>query len=101
MAPTRGRNARLPAPDDWRGRNLRGRHGCRLRFTPFDTLMLEMEIMHKGGYSAMHAIQSATGTASDVIGCDGIGKLTPGRPPMCWWSMVIRWPISTCCVTRC
>ncbi|MBU3261610.1 amidohydrolase family protein [Roseovarius sp. PS-C2] len=49
------------------------------RFTPFDALMLELEIMNKGGYATLDAITAATGDAADVIGAEDIGKLRPGR----------------------
>lgn len=49
------------------------------RFTPFDTLLLELEIMHRGGYSALGAIHAATGAAADAIGAGDIGRLTPGK----------------------
>ncbi|WP_160381914.1 metal-dependent hydrolase family protein [Pseudooceanicola pacificus] len=49
------------------------------RFTPFDTLILELEIMAKGGHSGLAAIAAATGVAAEVIGADDIGTLAPGR----------------------
>jgi imidazolonepropionase-like amidohydrolase len=49
------------------------------RFTPFDGLPLELELMHRGGMSAMEAIVSATGFAAKVIGIDDkVGTLTKG-----------------------
>lgn len=49
------------------------------RFTPFDGLPLEMELMHRGGMSTMEAITAGTGFAAKVIGIDDkVGTLTKG-----------------------
>ncbi len=49
------------------------------RFTPFDGLPLEMEMMQQGGMSALDAITAGTGFAAKAIGIDDkVGTLTPG-----------------------
>jgi imidazolonepropionase-like amidohydrolase len=49
------------------------------RFTPFDGLPLEMEMMQQGGMSALEAITAGTGFAAKAIGIDDkVGTLTPG-----------------------
>jgi imidazolonepropionase-like amidohydrolase len=49
------------------------------RFTPFDGLPLELELMHRGGMPTMEAIVAATGFAAKVIGIDDkVGTLTKG-----------------------
>ena len=49
------------------------------RFTRFDDLPLEMQLMHAGGMPAMEAIVAATGRAADVIRiADRTGRLKPG-----------------------
>jgi imidazolonepropionase-like amidohydrolase len=49
------------------------------RFTPFEGLPLEMELMHRGGMSTMEAIVAGTGFAAKVIGIDDkVGTLTKG-----------------------
>ncbi len=49
------------------------------RFTPFDGLPLEIELMHEGGMSAMQAIVAATGGAARVLGIeDKLGTLASG-----------------------
>jgi imidazolonepropionase-like amidohydrolase len=49
------------------------------RFTPFDGLPLELELMHRGGMPTMEAIVSATGFAAKVIGIDNkVGTLSKG-----------------------
>ncbi|KRE01061.1 hypothetical protein ASE61_19100 [Bosea sp. Root670] len=49
------------------------------RFTRFDDLPLEMELMQEGGMTAMETIVSATGYAAKVIDIETqTGSLTPG-----------------------
>ncbi|MET0747129.1 MAG: amidohydrolase family protein, partial [Rhizobium sp.] len=49
------------------------------RFTPFDGLPLEMELMQRGGMSALDTITAATGLAANVIGIDDkVGSMKPG-----------------------
>jgi imidazolonepropionase-like amidohydrolase len=49
------------------------------RFTPFDSLPLEMELMVRGGMSTLDAITAATGFAAKVIGIDDkVGTLQAG-----------------------
>ncbi|TCR72665.1 amidohydrolase family protein [Rhizobium sp. BK376] len=49
------------------------------RFTPFEGLPLELELMHRGGMTTMEAIVSGTGFAAKVIGIDDkVGTLTKG-----------------------
>lgn len=49
------------------------------RSTPFDSLPLELEIMQRGGYSALEAITAATGRAADVVGlAERTGRLVQG-----------------------
>jgi imidazolonepropionase-like amidohydrolase len=49
------------------------------RFTPFDGLILELQMMRRGGATAMDAIVAATGRAAEVIGfADRIGRIAPG-----------------------
>lgn len=49
------------------------------RYTSFDSLPLEMEMMACGGYSTMQAIVAATGFAADVIGiAERTGRLAKG-----------------------
>jgi imidazolonepropionase-like amidohydrolase len=49
------------------------------RFTPFDGLPLEMELMHRGGMSTLEALTAGTGFAAKVIGIDQeVGTLTAG-----------------------
>lgn len=49
------------------------------RFTPFDGLPLEMELMQQGGMSSLEAISAGTGFAAKVIGIDDkVGTLSPG-----------------------
>lgn len=49
------------------------------RFTPFDGLPLEMEMMQQGGMSALEAITAGTGFAARSIGIDDtVGTLKPG-----------------------
>ena len=50
------------------------------RFTTFDCLPLELELMQQGGLTAMEAITSATSLAARVLGIEGkLGTLTPGK----------------------
>lgn len=49
------------------------------RFTPFDGLPLEMEMMQQGGMSTLEAITAGTGFAAKAIGIDDtVGTLTAG-----------------------
>lgn len=49
------------------------------RFTPFDGLTMELELMHRGGMSTMQALQAATGVAARVLGIDDrVGTLAAG-----------------------
>jgi imidazolonepropionase-like amidohydrolase len=49
------------------------------RFTAFEGLPLELELMQQGGFSAMEAIVAATGKAAEVIGiAEKVGTLKPG-----------------------
>jgi imidazolonepropionase-like amidohydrolase len=49
------------------------------RFTPFDGLPLELELMYRGGMPTMEALVSATGFAAKVIGIDDkVGTLRKG-----------------------
>ena len=49
------------------------------RFTPFDGLPLEMELMHRGGMSTLEVLTAGTGFAAKVIGIDQeVGTLTTG-----------------------
>ncbi|HEX3348987.1 MAG TPA: amidohydrolase family protein [Acetobacteraceae bacterium] len=49
------------------------------RFTRFDDLGLEMQLMHAGGMPVMETIVAATGRAADVIRiADRTGRLKPG-----------------------
>lgn len=49
------------------------------RFTAFDGLPMELELMNRGGMSTMQALQSATGIAARVLGIDNrVGTLEPG-----------------------
>jgi len=49
------------------------------RFTTVDSLVLELEMMQCGGYSAMEALVSATRRAAEIIGIgDTTGTLRPG-----------------------
>ncbi len=49
------------------------------RFTPFDALIVEMEMIERGGASRMEAITAATGDAARAIGIDGeVGRIAPG-----------------------
>ncbi len=49
------------------------------RFTPFDGLPMEMELMHRAGMPRMDAITAATALAAKVIGIgDMVGKLAEG-----------------------
>lgn len=49
------------------------------RFTPFDGLPLEMEMMQQGGMSAMEAIVAGTGFAAEALGInDKVGTLKAG-----------------------
>lgn len=49
------------------------------RSTAFDTLPVEMELMVKGGCTALEAIAAATGIAADAIGLADRGRLIPGQ----------------------
>ncbi|WP_373002664.1 amidohydrolase family protein [Hyphomonas sp.] len=50
------------------------------RFTSIDSLPLELELMHAGGYSTLEAIHAATGRAAEVIGIDDqTGTLIAGK----------------------
>lgn len=49
------------------------------RFTPFDALPDELELMCQGGLSAMEAIVSATSAAAEALGLEQVtGTLRPG-----------------------
>ncbi|GGH29579.1 amidohydrolase [Alsobacter metallidurans] len=49
------------------------------RFTPFDGLPFEMQLMHDGGMPNDEAITAGTGYAAEVIGiADKVGTLKPG-----------------------
>jgi len=49
------------------------------RFTAFDGLPMELQLMQDGGMSTMQALQSATGIAARVMGIDDrVGTLEPG-----------------------
>ena len=51
------------------------------RFTRFDGLTEELELMQQGGMSALDAISAATGTSAAVLGIeDSAGTLRSGRP---------------------
>lgn len=47
--------------------------------TPFDGVVTEMELMHRGGMSTLEAIAAATGVSARVLGIDEtVGTLRPG-----------------------
>lgn len=47
--------------------------------TPFDGVVTEMELMHRGGMSTVEAIASATGVSARVLGIEEtVGTLRPG-----------------------
>jgi imidazolonepropionase-like amidohydrolase len=49
------------------------------RFTPFDGLPMELELMHEGGMPTAEAIAAGTGAAADAIGLgETVGTLKPG-----------------------
>lgn len=49
------------------------------RYTSFDSLVLELEMMQRGGCTAMETIVAATGRAADVIGIgERTGRIAPG-----------------------
>lgn len=49
------------------------------RFTPFDSLSAELELMQEGGLSAMDCIVAGTGAAAKALGIDGkVGQVKPG-----------------------
>jgi imidazolonepropionase-like amidohydrolase len=49
------------------------------RYTPFDALAMELQLMHRGGMTTMQALQAATGVAASVMGIgDRVGTLEPG-----------------------
>ncbi len=49
------------------------------RYTAFEGLWLEMELMHQGGMPAAEAIHAATGRAAQVLGvAESVGTLRPG-----------------------
>jgi imidazolonepropionase-like amidohydrolase len=49
------------------------------RFTPFDGLATEMQLMHRAGMPAADAVAAGTGLAAKVIGIgDKVGKLAEG-----------------------
>jgi imidazolonepropionase-like amidohydrolase len=48
------------------------------RSTPFDALPMELELMAAAGLSNADALTSATTTAPDVFGLEGLGRVVPG-----------------------
>jgi len=49
------------------------------RFTPFDALPVELELMQRGGMPTLEAISAGTGRAAAVIGVDGqVGTVREG-----------------------
>lgn len=48
------------------------------RFTSFDSLVLEMQMMERGGASRADCITAATGLAAEVIGIADRGRIGPG-----------------------
>jgi len=50
------------------------------RFTPFDALLVELELMHRGDMPALEVIAAATGRAASVIGVDDrVGTVRDGQ----------------------
>lgn len=47
------------------------------RFTSFDSLVLEMQMMERGGTARMDCISAATGLAAKVIGLEDRGRIAP------------------------
>lgn len=48
------------------------------RFTSFDSLVLELQMMERGGASRNACVRAATGLAADVIGVSDRGRIAPG-----------------------
>lgn len=48
------------------------------RFTSFDSLVLELQMMERGGASREACLRAATGLAADVIGISDRGRISPG-----------------------
>lgn len=48
------------------------------RFTSFDSLVLELQMMEQGGMAVSDCITAATGRAAEVIGLEDRGILAPG-----------------------